>query len=343
MGLELNIAIDQKAPRDWDKNLMKAPYASIHQTTYYARHCERLGRKVYFVSLKQNGEVVAQNLVHVQYASSYISTDLFALRPFPIKIPPKWLSWEYGPIFWGVSDQYAYLFVKMILKAFKILPVLRALPHPLASDQPEAFRKLGFEALPERTFLLDLGKDIKQLWKSIKRKTRGNIRRAIRRGVSVEIVNSVSDFNEYFSLLNQSRKRHKMRPVNYSILYDTWRDMASHNVMKLFVAKHNGRITAGCEIPYFHGYMNYWAVAQSMADRYNKLCSTDLLMWKIIEWGHYNNQRYYDFTLGATEGSGVAFFKGKWGGRPIRLHDYTNLSKKGDLLNFLWRLRGMIL
>lgn len=334
--VEFEVDIRSKAPRDWDKNLLKSPYASIHQTTYYARNLGRLGRKVYFVSLKRNNEVVAQNLVHVQYASSYLSTNLLGLRPFPVKIPPKWLYFEYGPIFWGVSDQYAYLFVKLNLNEFRNIPVLRALPHPLASDQPEAFRKLDFKVLPQHTFLLDLTLDIAQLWKNIKRKTRGNVRRAIRRGVDVEISNSVSDFNEYFSLLNQSRKRNKMRPVNYSILYNMWRDMVSHNVLNLFVAKHNGRIIAGYLIPFFNGYINYWGVAQSMTDKNNKLCSTDLLMWKIIEWGHNSGQKYFDFTLGTTEGGGVAFFKGKWGGRGIHFHEYSNLYQKRNLLNFLW-------
>lgn len=340
----LEIDIRCKTPENWDENLTKSPYASIHQTSYYAKHCEDLGEKVYFLSLKRDGEVFAQNLVHVQCASSYVSTELLGLRPFSFKIPPTWLSFEYGPIFRGINDQYIHSFVKLILKTFRSVPVLQALPHPLARDQPETFRRLGFEVTPSTTYLIDLTLDIEQLWKNIRRKTRGNVKRAIKRGVCVEIADSVSDFNEYFWLLNESRKRRKMRSANYDVKkeVDMWRKGISRDVMRLFVAKYKGRITAGSLIPFFNGYLNEWGVAQSTFDKSNRLYSTDLIKWKIIEWGHYSGQRYYDLTL-AEESGGVAFFKRKWGGRRIDLHVYSNLSKKGGLVNFLGSLRDMIL
>jgi len=156
---------------------------------------------------------------------------------------------------------------------------------------------MGFKSKEAATFIVDLTKDIDELWYGLeKHSARKNVERAMERGVIIETVEDEDGFIEYFKVLNETRIRNSVKPYRYAHVYKLWRMLSSKNVMKCFVAKKGNRTLAGIMISIFNGYINEWGSGQSTYAIENKLYANDLLKWHIIKWGHEQGYRYYDLT-----------------------------------------------
>ena len=318
----------------WNQALEESEYGTVYQTTYFADVIRDIMKEQpVFITAENYGKILGQLLLLKTcrfYGRVYDEPLGNILVKFLMKIRPLY-RWHFGPVTLstkGRDDAYSVILDKVCsLAKDEGINISSGYPHPL-NDKIKCFRAMGFESKEAATFVIDLTKNIDQLWFSLdKHSARKNVERAVERGVTVETVEGEDGFIEYFDVLNETRIRDHVKPFNYAHVYKQWRMLSQKKVTKCFVAKKGNRTLAGLSILTFNGYLNEWGAGQSSYAIENKLYANDLLKWHIIKWGHEQGYRYYDLAgvnpnPQTLKEQGIYRFKAKWGGRLVAYHEY---------------------
>lgn len=168
------------------------------------------------------------------------------------------------------------------------------------------------------TFRINLTNDIEDLWRSLDKKTRNSIRKAIKNGINIYEVDTEDELEKYFSLYLKTQKRHGSPPHSFKLFKNLVKLMKKN--VKILLAERCARPIAGIIVFHNRRGIFWW---NGVSDpKFRSLNGTDLLLWEVIQWGNENGYTYLD--LGRTRrGSGVYRFKKGWGGTEITLKDYT--------------------
>jgi len=319
---------------EWNQALEKSEFGTVYQTTYYADSIrEIMKEQPLFISVEDHGKTLGQLLLFktCRFHGRVWHKPLGGLLvKFLMKTRPLY-HWHFGPVTL-CTEERENVYSK-ILDAVRSLAqdegtnISSGYPHPL-DDKIDCFNAIGFESKEAATFVVDLTKDVEQLWRGLeKHSARKNVERAGERGVTVETVEDEDEFHEYFNVLNETRIRDHVKPYRYTHGYKQWRMLSQKNMMKCFVAKNGNRTLAGLLISTFNGYLNESGAGQSTYAIENKLYANDMLKWHIIKWGHEQGYRHYDLTgvnpnPQTPKEQGIYRFKAKWGGRLVTYHEY---------------------
>lgn len=150
----------------------------------------------------------------------------------------------------------------------------------------------------EYTLIIDLSQNLDTIWKTIKKKRRGDIRKAKRLGITIEINTSYEKFTETF--------------INIRKLIDLPPFTISPNEFKtngtfLFVAKYDGNIVAG-DWYYTCFDKKRLRLKYAASKRYDPNVKNiaglahALLIWEAIKWAKENKMSIYDFGGYAPSG-----------------------------------------
>jgi predicted N-acyltransferase len=137
-------------------------------------------------------------------------------------------------------------------------------------------------------------------------------------------VGKEDDLKHYFSLYLKTQKKHGSPPHDFRLFQNLFRLNAGTSI-KILIAEYGAKPIAGIIV--FHNRRNiYWWGGVS-DPKFRHLNATDVLLWKIIEWG--NESGFTSLNLGRTRfGTGIYHFKKGWGGIEVPLSDYI-LAMKG--------------
>ena len=331
MEISISNEVDQA---EWNSALEKSEYGTVYQTTYYADSMrDTMNEQPIFIMAEDHGRIVGQLLLFktCRFHGRIYDKPLGSfLIKFLMKIKPLY-HWFFGPVtLRNEEGEEAYnVILETVHKLAKDeeINISSGYPHPL-DDKNKYFEAMGFKSKEAKTFVIDLTKDIEQLWNGLeKHSARKNVERAIERGVTIETVEDEDDFIEYFNVLNETRIRDQVKPYHYAYMYKGWKTLSQKNVMKCFIAKKEDRTLAGLLISTFNGYLNEWGAGQSSYAIENKLYANDILKWHIIKWGSEQGYRYYDLTgvnsaPQTPKEQGIYQFKAKWGGRLVIYNEY---------------------
>jgi len=317
-------------PNVWNENLRKKPYGTVYQTTYYANYAEEMikwkpiyvgvqrgnetGQLLLFVAPRIDRFLRGRRIPHVVY------NMLTLVRPQ--------VRWVYGPVVVGGDDIYSITLenaVKIVKRRIGI--VARAVPHPL-DDRKSQYIKLNFIPTNEGTFIVDLKKDLKELWSALDKKSaRKNVERATRRGVDVRIAKDEDDLLGYYHALVETRVRNNVKRPSFRGMKCLWETLKEKGCMEFFIASWRKKVVAGLAVSTFNGYLNEWGAATSNEVAKEHLYASELLRWKIVEWGHESGFRCYDLTgvdpyPKDEKSRGIFLFKKKWGGKLVLYNRY---------------------
>jgi len=178
------------------------------------------------------------------------------------------------------------------------------------------------------TFRIDLSRDKENLWRSLDKKTRNSTRKAMRNNLNVYEVGKEDELKKYFSLYLKTQKKYGSPPHSFKLFRNLFKLNAEKNI-KVLMAEYHAKLVAGVIVFRTKREMYWWSgVAHP---KFKSLNATNLLLWKIIEWGHENDFAYLD--LGRTRyGTGVYNFKKGWGGTEISLVDFVHSLKSEDVI-----------
>ncbi|GAC1357157.1 MAG: peptidoglycan bridge formation glycyltransferase FemA/FemB family protein [Ktedonobacteraceae bacterium] len=200
-------------------------------------------------------------------------------------------------------------------------------PQELESEEGVlALKRLaapGMHAVPAiqplRTIVLDLAPDEATLLAQMKEKWRYNVRLGARKGVAVRVATSAEDVHAWYHLLQTTGERDQFGIHTLDYYLRVWQIFAPTDLVRLFLAEHEGQLLAGIFVGLFGRQALYLYGASSNEQR--QLMPNYVLQWEAIRWAKQRGALLYDFWgIPETEEeneamAGVYRFKRGWGGR----------------------------
>jgi len=180
-----------------------------------------------------------------------------------------------------------------------------------------AFEQSGLRSrvvnVPLCTYLLDLSKGKDQLLRSCSETRRNKIRRAIKAGVDVAVMNLERDFAEYYDLYSDWCAFKNVARQSADIQRRAFQAKESRLVL---VARHEGRIVGVSTFRFRRPGVVEYAANVSRREE-SKVRQNDLLLWRGVEWAVEQGDFRYFSTAGAH------FFLAKFGGDLQLTYRYT--------------------
>lgn len=175
----------------------------------------------------------------------------------------------------------------------------------------DALRAAGFTVEPRSTYVLDLGPGPDALWKqSLNSGCRRAVRKAESSGVTVAEEPLADFLDRYYEMAASVFARWNREPplsrADYARLARLQRE---GGCVKVFAARHEGRIVAAGVFPYGAGAVYYLDGVSDPAGQAAR--PNNLLHWEIIRWACAAGLQRYDMVGAGIEG--VARFKETFG------------------------------
>lgn len=212
---------------------------------------------------------------------------------------------------------------------FKYEPMTRLqreMPNEIQNSNVKLLKEKGFqksqkEVQPQRTIILDLKKEEKELLSSMHKKTRYNIRLAKKRGIDVkEAQDQGDDFKNFWQLMQETAQRDKFssHPKEY------YKKLLELDNVKLYLAGRGGELHAAAIVIFYDGRSTYLHGASSY--EYRRDMAPYLLHWEIIRKAKEIGIEEYDFWgIDETRWPGVTRFKRGFAGREVQYIGSWNL------------------
>ncbi len=184
------------------------------------------------------------------------------------------------------------------------------------------------------TFEIDLTKSKENLWLNLDKKTRNAVKKAMKNRVEVEEAKNEDDLKLYYRLYLKTQKRHGSPPNDFRLFCNIYRQLQPMGVMRILLAKYQEKAIGGIIVFHFkraRARIIYWW-GNVTEPSYRHLNPTNLLLWKMIEWGNENGFKVFD--LGRTRrGTSIYHFKSGWSGKEIVLQDYIYFLNRNAHMN----------
>lgn len=185
--------------------------------------------------------------------------------------------------------------------------------------------KNGFDRKPpqlppcirfQSSVILDLSKDVKQLFAECRSTTRKHIRRAQRSGMFVRM-GQMSDLPLFRKLLEElCRRRHVTSNVPGGDFLDClWRLYSAGDHIRLFLAQLQEEVVSALLVVVMGGWARAWRIG--WAGRHPDKYPNELVYWESIKWAKENGCRYYDF-VGIDPDDARAILNGRDASAPFK-------------------------
>lgn len=360
--------VDRPCDNQWNKLLCEAqPQGTLFQSTYWADFLQKTygDCPLYFASYNKkgaiNGVLLAIESCYAKHAIINSASDRNSIRTallrtaavpfFQIFLPsifwengPLVLSNQIGPERSNIESIYRGLLTSVVRKTSrdKCYAIKFARPHFFA-DNVKSFSSLGFENKRMGTLLVDLDKPEQDLWKELRKDARTNVRRGVGQGVYVSKVSKIRELEEFYYLNIQSSKRANTKLYPFSYFLSLWDSFSPLDKIAIFIARIKDKTASGALCLMHNGIIHLLTLGDSDFARSNRIRSSDVLIWNIINWAREQNFKYFDLSgvelhkidAGDKKAYGIYKFKAKWGGKLVEYHDYKLTLNEKQILTCL--------
>lgn len=315
----IEVELLENPDNDWNKRLLQTKLGSTFQTKEHAFFLkEAFGWEPLFLRfLNGAGKILAQTILskYPRFTENNLKGKF--LRKI-LKNNQIIYRWIYGPVLF--EEDYK----SEICKSFNDFIISNhskvfGSEHPLTEGFLNCMEN-SFKVKNWATFLIDLSQPKEDIWTKLeKNSARKNVRRSIEKGVIVKEMTR-PDLKIFHEL--RKEKINKKPTIDLSLLELRW-DYFQPIGWTGFLAFYEDVPIGGIQISFFNKYINETGIVRSEQDLTEKLCSQDLLKWKIIEWGKENGHKFYDLT-GVNpyptnkKELGILRYKKKWGGQLVK-------------------------
>jgi lipid II:glycine glycyltransferase (peptidoglycan interpeptide bridge formation enzyme) len=182
----------------------------------------------------------------------------------------------------------------------------------------------GFRFIDHLNILIDLALGKEEISKQLHKKRASNIRRAVKRGVTIQEIEP-SGFGEAYNLIRKTYSRISV-PEPSPELFIHAKKYLNHNI-KILGAFWNNRMIAS-RIYLLHNKTVYdWYAGSD--EKYLHLHPNDLLPWHMMVWSLEQGYSMYDFCGAGKPGKpyGVRTYKQRFGGNLVNYGRYLNVHK----------------
>jgi len=194
---------------------------------------------------------------------------------------------------------------------------------------------------PSETFLthaLDISQSEQKIFSKFRSSTKRNIKKAVKVGVQVKILNSLESIKEFYQLNCLTRKAHGLPPQPFYFFKKLYEHVISKNKGFLALALNQNKVIAGAV--YFHlgseAIYKYGASDKT----YNHLRPNNLIMWEAIKRYQHNGFKRFNFGRTEPDHKGLLQFKRGWGTMEEPIHYYRYDLKTNDFLKNSYKVKS---
>ena len=267
----------------WDQWLAATPGGHHVQSTLWARVKALLGWRAVRITITRQHEVVAGAQLLV--------------RPLPIygavAYVPK------GPLLTSDDPVLAEQIVEEIHHVAKAHRVQYLILQPpdngrmLATQLPQwGFHDSPIRAFPTATVLVDLDQDIDTILANMKSKTRYNIRKGLRNGLTVR-EGGEGDLATLYQILVSTSERQEFAVYDESYYVEMQRIFGEQHHYKLFVAECEGEPVSAMFAIAFGDTVLFKRGGWS--GKHGNRYPNEVMHWTAIQWAKAQGYRYYNF------------------------------------------------
>lgn len=308
MTISLVIANDPDAKK-WDDAVLASPHGTIFHTYSWLKIVEKnTGTTLYPILAYKGTELVALYPIYVR-----------KLAFFNIALsPPSGVYLLYlGPAFLGYEQlkqdkkETLYHTLQAAIDKFIfndlhcIYSRIRTSPG-LLDSRPLVWQKYQVE--PYFTYRIDLSKGVDHVWEQFDRKLRGDIKKAIREGVTIK-TGSREDLDFIQKSLSRRFAEQGYTPLNHEkYLLDLYSAFAPDN-LKIFLAEFRNQVVGGMVALRFKDVAYLWIGVPK--GNLPGISANDLVQWEGIQWACNNGCTYYE-EMDSGEDPRLTSYKSKY-------------------------------
>jgi hypothetical protein len=295
---------------EWDSLLLRSNNPSFFHTSVWAKVLETSYRfkPIYLTSIEKDQLVFLMPLMEVR---SFLTGRRGVSLPFSDQCEPFIMNREYlqCAIDWAIDygEKSRWKYIEWRDDSYsdeRTPPSATFYAHELSLDMTEG-----------------------ELFSSFRDNNRRNINRAVNKGVSVSIEQSLDAVKAFFRLNCITRKRHGLSPQPYSFFKNIFAHAISQGNGIVVCARQDQKTIAASMFFHFGTNALYKYGASDLA--YQNLRPNNLIMWEAIKW--YKNHAVRTLSLGRTEldNLGLLQYKRTWGAKEsiIKYHRFYYCKK----------------
>jgi len=342
------LKIETNQDLKWNQDLIKNPSSTFFQSTdYLISDLDSDFFHVFIYILDENGEVVGQlglRIIKTVVMYSNKLTHLFLKTISKITSRAIWLD---GPIIHSTDKNIRIEILQKILNAVDITAEKYNLVHIegytpacdilIDKEYKHELKKNGYIVKDYVTFILNMSKNIEDIWNNLPKRLKQDVNRAKRRNIFVKQIETYDDLKQYLLLAQKWAKTKGLEITNpFQGIDNIWENI-NNKIESFFLAYQNNKLISGLRIVYFNGIIHPNAVISSYGGP-TSLGGT-LLTWSTIEWAKIIGAKLYDFTGGQKELSSngekengkrntLLYYKKKWEGEEFTQFNVLKIRKK---------------
>jgi lipid II:glycine glycyltransferase (peptidoglycan interpeptide bridge formation enzyme) len=243
-----------------------------------------------------------------------------------------------GPVLFPYTEELAVYVTQLIVevaKQRKLRAIITQPPDECAQLLPvlidHGFKKNYIIDVIDATLCVDITSGVEALRKGINNKTRTQINKMLRAGVTLR-EGSDSDIAKFFKLMKMSCERQggvKPNPPTEEVFRELWRVFHSAGHSKIFLSEYQGTVIGAALCIMFGGRVTFWKLGWDY--KTCKFSPIKLIALEAMNWGSQHGYSYFDFagiprkfaekilennTLNEQLKRHRDFFKFKFGGKP---------------------------
>lgn len=297
MTVEIRVAQDEDA-EEWDNMVSNSPHGTLFHSWNWLKITEKHTQSKLYPLIVLKGNIPVGVF------------PLFLQKKGPVRkvsSPPRHAAMYFlGPVLVG------YDILKQEKREINYIDFLNSVEHFISQDlnanyidiflspalqDPRPFKWSGYSIRLDYDYTIDLSKGIDNLYESLDRKQRSDLKRAKEKGMIVEIGTK----KDYETILDLSeirfQQQEKILPASRHYLLDIFNSF-EHN-LKIFVVKVEGEVVTGIIFLQYRDSLYLWF---GNAKPKNRLTPSPnhLLYWEAIRYATEHELKYFTI-LGSAD------------------------------------------
>lgn len=190
------------------------------------------------------------------------------------------------------------------------------------------FENYGYIYEDHLNILVDLTKNVDELWKEVYSRRRSQINKSERLGVSIKIFNEPDIVDKSYEILLDVYKRAKLPLAGKEFFTAAYKFLGEKEYLKFFGAFFEGKLVGVMYLLCYNQKTYEWYIG-SFFD-YMRMHPNDLIIWEIFNWSKKNAYTIFDFGGAGSPDKeyGVREYKKKFGGETINLGRYQKIHNR---------------
>lgn len=193
------------------------------------------------------------------------------------------------------------------------------------SEFRSLFECAGYVFEDHLNYLVDLNRHEEDVWTSIHRSMRKNIKRSQKKGVRIREIVDKSQIKIFYEFLRDVYHHAKIPLADISHFKAVFDILVPKGMAKFHMAEHDGENIGGRVTLTYNGVI--YAYSVGVPKMYKQLYPNALMNWEVMRWGAENGYHTFDFGGAGNPDKdyGVREFKRQFGGKLVNYGRYKKI------------------